>query len=111
MSPADVAVDPGRCLIDLSEPGPARHQIAQGMALLPAARDQTRAVFLTYKAERLLHQGEIDQGAATARQALHLAQQISASRCVSQIHNLAPGFQKHPAVEGIGPFLNAVQSA
>ncbi|MGW8970577.1 hypothetical protein [Streptomyces platensis] len=85
MSPADLAVDSGRCLIDLGETGPALHQISQGVALLPSARDKTRAVFLTYEAESLLRQGEIDHSAAIAGEALVLAQQIGASRCVHQI--------------------------
>ncbi|GAO11097.1 hypothetical protein NCG97_07365 [Streptomyces lydicamycinicus] len=44
MSPADLAVDSGRCLIDLGETGTALHQISQGVALVPTARDKTRAV-------------------------------------------------------------------
>lgn len=105
---------PGRrhrpLLIEPGEPGPARLQIAQGVALLPTARDKTRAVFLTYAAGCLLRQGEIDQGAATAYQALHLAQRTGASRCIGQIRNLAPVFRKHPRVEGVGRFLDSVQS-
>ncbi|WP_328485968.1 hypothetical protein [Streptomyces zaomyceticus] len=111
MSPADLAVDSGRCLIDLGEPGAARHQIAHGVSLLPTARDKTRAVFLTYEAESLLRQGEIDQSAATAHQALDLACGIGASRCITQIRNLAPGFRKHTRVQGVEQFLGALPSA
>ncbi|MFD3563439.1 XRE family transcriptional regulator [Streptomyces sp. NPDC058686] len=111
MSPADISVDSGRCLIDLGEPGPAHQQIAQGVALLPAARDKTRAVFLTYEAESLLRQGEIDHSAATAHQALLLAQRIGASRCVRQIKDLTPNFQPHGAVQGVKHLLDTMRSA
>ncbi|MER6502486.1 XRE family transcriptional regulator [Streptomyces sp. NPDC001455] len=107
---ADLAVDSGRCLIDLGETGPALRQISQGMALLPAARNKTRAVFLAYEAETLLRQGEVDHSAATAQEALILAQQIGASRCVRQITSLSAGFQPHRKVQGVQQFLSALRS-
>ncbi|GLW58743.1 helix-turn-helix domain-containing protein [Kitasatospora phosalacinea] len=110
MSPADLAIDTGRCLIDLGEPGPAHQQITLGTGLLPASRDKTRAVFLTYEAESLAHQGEIDHAAATARQALALAQRIGATRCLRQITTLSAVFQPHRQVHGVDDFLNAVRS-
>ncbi|WP_370072286.1 XRE family transcriptional regulator [Streptacidiphilus sp. MAP5-3] len=111
MGPADLSVDAGRCLIDLDEPGPAHHQITQGVELLPKSRDKTRTVFLAYEAESLLQQREIDQSAATAYESLRLAQQIGASRCIRQVRQLAPAFQKHQGVEGVDRFLDAARSA
>ncbi|WDT53541.1 helix-turn-helix transcriptional regulator [Streptomyces sp. G7(2002)] len=111
MSPADLAVDSGRCLIDLGETGPALHQITQGVALLPTARDKTRAVFLAYEAESLLRQGEIDHSAATAHEALVLAERIGASRCVRQISDLARGYEPHVKVQGVEQFLSVVRAA
>ncbi|WP_241720801.1 helix-turn-helix domain-containing protein [Streptomyces lydicus] len=108
MSPADLAVDSGRCLIDLGETGPALHQITQGVALLPTARDKTRAVFLAYEAESLLRQGEIDHSTATAHEALVLAQRIGASRCLRQISDLARGYEPHLKVQGVQHFLHTV---
>ncbi|SHN31474.1 hypothetical protein SAMN05216268_13421 [Streptomyces yunnanensis] len=108
---ADLAVDSGRCLIDLKEAGPALHQINQGVALLPTSRDKTRAVFLTYEAQSLLQQGEIDHSAATAHQALILAQRVGASRCIRQICGLAPGFAPHQKVQGVQQFLNTVRTS
>ncbi|WP_336049659.1 hypothetical protein [Streptomyces sp. CA2R101] len=111
MSPADLAVDAGRCLIDLGEPGPALHQITQGVALLPTARDKTRAVFLAYEAESLLRQGEIDHSAALVGEALVLAQRIGASRCVRQVSDLALGYEPHLKVQGVAQFLSIVRAA
>ncbi|WP_405798748.1 XRE family transcriptional regulator [Streptomyces sp. NBC_01506] len=110
MSRADLAVDAGRCLIDLGETGPALHQITQGVALLPTSRDKTRAVFLAYEAESLLRQGEIDHSAATAHQALALAQRIGASRCLRQIGDFAPALEPHRKVQGVQQFLSAVRA-
>ncbi|MFB8084952.1 XRE family transcriptional regulator [Streptomyces sp. NPDC055992] len=107
---ADLAVDSGRCLIDLGETGPALQQINQGVALLPAARDKTRAVFLTYRAETLLQQGDIDHSAATAHQALQLAQQMGASRCVRQIAALTPRYQLHQSVHDVQQLLATLQT-
>jgi hypothetical protein len=111
MGPADLAVDTGRCLIGLGEPGPAHHQITQGVALLPTARDKTRTVFLTYEAESLLHLGKTDHSAATAHQALALTQRIEVSRCIRQIADLAPGLQPHQHVQDVDRFLEAIRSA
>ncbi|MET9658133.1 XRE family transcriptional regulator [Streptomyces sp. NPDC006510] len=108
---ADLAVDSGRCLIDLGETGPALHQITQGMALLPTARDKTRAVFLTYQAESLLQQGEIDQSAATAHAALLLAQRIGASRCTRQITTLMPQYEPHQKMQDVQQLLYAFRAA
>ncbi|MGA5819904.1 XRE family transcriptional regulator [Kitasatospora sp. NPDC094028] len=111
MGAADLAVDTGRCLIDLGEPRPAHQQIAQGVSLLPGSRDKTRAVFLTYEAESLIRQGEIDNAAATARQALVLAQHIGATRCIRQITSLSGTLEPYSRTPGVGEFLEAVQAA
>ncbi|NEB42401.1 helix-turn-helix transcriptional regulator [Streptomyces sp. SID14515] len=110
-STADIAVDSGRCLIDLGETGPALAQITQGVADLPGARDKTRSVFLAYEAEALLRQGEIDHSAASAHEALVLAKKIGASRCIRQISDFAPGFEAHRQVQGVQQLLNAVRAA
>ncbi|MFJ4676934.1 hypothetical protein [Kitasatospora sp. NPDC088783] len=110
MSHADLAIDTGRCLIDLGEPGPAHRQITQGIDLLPASRDKTRAVFLTYEAESLARQGEIDHAAATAQQALALARRIGATRCLRQITTLSSAFRLHCRVPGVADFLETVTS-
>lgn len=111
MSAADLAVDSGRCLIDLGEPGPAHREMATGVSLLPTSRDKTRAVFLSYEAESLLQQGEIDRGAATAYHSLVLAQRTGAARCIRQVGQLAPRLESHRGVEGVERFLQAVKAA
>ncbi|MGQ4390122.1 XRE family transcriptional regulator [Streptomyces sp. SAS_270] len=111
MSPADLAVDSGRCLIDLGETRPALNQITQGVALLPISRNKSRVVFLAYEAESLLDQSEIDHSASTAHEALTLAQQIGASRCVRQISDLAPRFTPHRQVPGVEQLLHSVRTA
>ncbi|MEU1798274.1 helix-turn-helix transcriptional regulator [Streptomyces californicus] len=110
-SASDIAVDSGRCLIELGETGPALAQITAGVAGLPDARAKTRSVFLTYEAEALLRRGEVDHSAATAHEALVLAQNIGASRCVRQIGDLAPRFTAHQKVQGVEKLLSAVRAA
>ncbi|MFI5705181.1 helix-turn-helix transcriptional regulator [Streptomyces xanthochromogenes] len=111
MSPADLAVDSGRCLIELGETRPALHQITQGVSLLPDARAKTRAVFLTYQAETLLGQGEIDHSAATAHEALLLAQRMGASRCTRQIGALTPQYQLHGHHPDVQQLLFTLEAA
>ncbi len=110
-STADIAVDSGRCLIELGDTGPALAQISQGVDDLPEARDKTRSVFLAYEAEALLRQGEIDHSAASAHEALILARKIGASRCIRQIGDFAPGFEAHQKVAGVQQLLEAVRAA
>ncbi|MGW0670709.1 XRE family transcriptional regulator [Streptomyces sp. NPDC002746] len=108
MSPADLAVDTGRCLIELGEPGLAHTQIREGTALLPTARAKTKSVFLAYEAESLLAQGDIAQAAQLARQSFGLAQQIGASRCVQQIRDLSAGFTPYASEQGVGRLLHDI---
>ncbi|MET9553263.1 XRE family transcriptional regulator [Streptomyces sp. NPDC006645] len=101
MSPADLAVDTGRCLIDLGRPRRAHDQITQGVSLLPRSRDKTKAVFLAYEAESLLAGGEVQQAAELARQSLALATQIGASRCVQQIREMSGKFSAYGSEHGV----------
>ncbi|MFC9328608.1 helix-turn-helix transcriptional regulator [Kitasatospora sp. NPDC057015] len=54
MSTADLAVDSGQCLLDLGHTRAALARIDEGITLLPATRDKTRGIFLTYEARSLL---------------------------------------------------------
>lgn len=101
MSPADLSVDTGRCLIDLGLPSRAHDQITQGVSLLPRSRDKTKAVFLAYEAESLLAGGEVQQAAELARRSLVLAEQIGASRCVQQIRDLSGRFSAYGSEHGV----------
>lgn len=111
MSPADLAVDTGRCLIDLGRPRRAHDQITQGVSLLPGARDKTKAVFLGYEAESLLARGEVQQAAELARRSLTLATQIGASRCVQQIRDLSGRFSAYGSEQGVELLLHDVAMA
>lgn len=111
MSHADLAVDTGRCLIDLRQPQHAHDQISQGLALLPQARDKTKAVFLAYEAESLLAQGDVAQAAELARDSLSLAQQIGASRCVQQIRDLSTTFDPLSSDHSVERLLHDVALA
>ncbi|MEV3951256.1 XRE family transcriptional regulator [Streptomyces halstedii] len=111
MSFADVAVDTGRCLIELGEPALAHAQIRQGIALLPTARAKTKSVFLAYEAESLLAQGDIAQAAQLAHQSFGLAQQIGASRCVQQIRDLSTGFTPWASEQGVDRLLHDITPA
>ncbi|MFJ1756927.1 XRE family transcriptional regulator [Kitasatospora sp. NPDC088134] len=106
MGPADLAVDSGRCLLDLGHPAAARTRIAEGVALLPPARDKTRAVFLTYQARALLRTGEVEQALAATAGALDLSARIGAPRCVSLVRDLAPALARHRRVDGVPEFLD-----
>ncbi|MFD4260867.1 helix-turn-helix transcriptional regulator [Streptomyces sp. NPDC058534] len=111
MSPADLSVDSGQCLLDLGEPERAHKLIGEGTALLPGARDKTRAVFLSYEAGSFLRAGDIDQAAATAAESLALAKQIGAPRCVALVRDLAPEFKKHGGVECVDDLLERVRAS
>ncbi|MFD8847671.1 XRE family transcriptional regulator [Streptomyces sp. NPDC059604] len=111
MSPADLLVDSGQCLLDLGEPERARGLIEEGTALLPGARDKTRAVFLSYEAGSLLRAGEADQAATTAMQSLTLATKIGAPRCVALVRDLAPGFKKYAGAEGVNDLLEHIRAS
>ncbi|MFE5592929.1 XRE family transcriptional regulator [Streptomyces sp. NPDC056549] len=111
MSPADLLVDSGRCLLDLGQPERAHGLIEEGMALLPGTRDKTRAVFLTYEAGSFLETGEVDRAAAAATQSLTLAKRIGAPRCVTLVRELAPAFEKYGTLNGVEDLLQRVRTS
>ncbi|MFJ3229044.1 XRE family transcriptional regulator [Streptomyces sp. NPDC086783] len=108
MSPADIAVDSGRCLLDLGDTTQAHNLIAEGQALLPASRDKTRGIFLAYRAQGHLSRHEPEAAAADALEAFHLAERIGAPRCLQLVRDLAPAFAPYQTAEGVPELLRAV---
>ncbi|RLV09056.1 hypothetical protein CTZ27_06850 [Streptomyces griseocarneus] len=110
MSHSDLAVDAGRCLLDLGHTRQAHALIQEGTGVLPLAREKTRAVFLAYEAENYLRGGEIDQAAHAAHTAFTMADSIGAPRCTALIRGLAPGFRKHREAPGVERLLDAIRA-
>ncbi|WP_406359558.1 XRE family transcriptional regulator [Streptomyces sp. NBC_00715] len=106
VSEADLAVDSGQALLDLGDTGRAHQLITEGEQLLPAARDKTRGVFLTYQAASHLDQKEPEPAAAAATQALLLARRIGAPRCTSLVEALLPRFQPYRHTPGVPELLH-----
>ncbi|MFI9720428.1 multiprotein-bridging factor 1 family protein [Streptomyces sp. NPDC052396] len=105
MSDSDLAVDSGRCQIDLGYPRKGHQLVQEGTRLLPHARMKTRSVFLAYEADAFLRSGDVEQAAAAASQALTVAHRIGAPRCVALVHDLVPAFSAHPSAEGVPELL------
>lgn len=103
-------MDSGQCLLDLSQAERAHQLIGEGMALLPGARDKTRAVFLTYEAGSFLKAGEADHAAAAAKESLTLANRIGAPRCVALVRDLLPGFKKYAGAEGVSELVHLARA-
>ncbi|MET9182397.1 helix-turn-helix transcriptional regulator [Kitasatospora aureofaciens] len=110
MSPADLAVDSGQCLLDLGRTGEAHARIAEGMALLPHARDKTRGIFLTYQAKGYLQTNDVEQALAVTNESLDLATRIGAPRCVALIRELTPAFNTYRKVDGVPEFLERLKA-
>lgn len=88
MSSADLAVDAGRCWLDLGRYGEARDAIGQGLSELDKqrpSRPRTRAIFLTHQAEVELAHHDLPAAASYATQALDTALETQASRCVDLV--------------------------
>ncbi|MEU0858777.1 hypothetical protein ABZ352_25620 [Streptomyces griseofuscus] len=110
MSPADLAVDSGQCLLGLGRTAEARARTAEGIALLSRARDKTRGIFLTYQARGCLEVDDIEQALAVTGESLDLASRIGAPRCVALVHELAPAFEPYRRVEGVSEFLERLRA-
>ncbi|WP_232792509.1 helix-turn-helix transcriptional regulator [Actinacidiphila yeochonensis] len=111
MSPADLAVDSGQCLLDLGRTEEAHVRIIEGMALLPQARDKTRGIFLTYQAKGHLRSNDIEQALALTGESLDLATRIGAPRCVTLVRDLAPAFTAYRQVDGVAEFLERLRAS
>ncbi|MET8542955.1 helix-turn-helix transcriptional regulator [Kitasatospora sp. NPDC004799] len=110
MGPADLAVDSGRCLLDLGRTDDAHALIAEGTALLPRARDKTRGIFLTYRARSHLQARDIEQAVAVTTESLDLATRIGAPRCVTLVRELAPAFKPYRRVDGVPELLDRLRT-
>ncbi|MEU6350169.1 XRE family transcriptional regulator [Streptomyces sp. NPDC047072] len=111
MSPADLAVDSGRCLAELGNTKQAHRLITEGIAVLPPARNKTRAVFLTYEAENYLRAGDPEQAAAAAATSLSLAHRINAPRCIAMVRDLEPQFAPHARTANVSDLLDTLRAA
>ncbi|MET8627532.1 helix-turn-helix transcriptional regulator [Kitasatospora sp. NPDC004669] len=111
MSPADLAVDSGQCLLDLGRTDEAHARIAEGMTLLPRARDKTRGIFLTYQAKGYLQANDVEQALAVTSESLDLATRIGAPRCVALVRELAPAFKPYRQVDGVPEFLERLKAS
>ncbi|MEU9110083.1 hypothetical protein AB0D54_38325 [Streptomyces xanthophaeus] len=109
MPEADLAVNSGQALLDLGDTSRAHQLIAEGQALLPAARDKTRGIFLAYQAASHLGRKEPEM-AAHAQEALQLSRRIGAPRCERLVQELLPAFQPYQAATGV-PGLLALAAA
>jgi transcriptional regulator with XRE-family HTH domain len=110
MGPADLAVDSGQCLLDLGRSDEAHARMAEGMALLPRARDKTRGIFLTYQAKGYLQSNDVEQALAVATESLDLATRIGAPRCVALVKDLAPAFRPYRCVDGVPEFFERLKA-
>ncbi|MEV6804621.1 XRE family transcriptional regulator [Streptomyces sp. NPDC051132] len=108
LSSADLAVDSGRCLLDLGDTTRAQTLIAEGQALLPPSRNKTRGIFLAYRAQGHLERREPEAAAAAALEALSLAERIGAPRCVQLVRELGPAFALYQHAEGVPALLEAI---
>ncbi|MEV5510044.1 helix-turn-helix transcriptional regulator [Streptomyces orinoci] len=111
MSPADLAVDSGQCLLDLGRTDEARARITEGMTLLPRARDKTRGIFLTYQAKGYLKSNDVEQALDVTGESLDLATRIGAPRCVALVRELAPAFKPYRRVDGVAEFMERLRSS
>ncbi|AXG82360.1 XRE family transcriptional regulator [Streptomyces paludis] len=110
MSPADLAVDSGQCMLDLGQTDLALARITEGMSLLPRARDKTRGIFLTYEARNLLKARQVEQALAVTNESPDLAARIGAERCVSLVRDLAPAFKPYQRVDGVPELLERLRA-
>ncbi|MFG2845832.1 helix-turn-helix transcriptional regulator [Kitasatospora sp. NPDC048296] len=111
MSPADLAVDSGQCLLDLGRTDEAHARIVEGMALLPRARDKTRGIFLTYQAKGHLQSNDVEQALTVINESLDLASRLGAPRCVTLVRELSPAFKPYRQVDGVPEFLERLQAS
>ena len=95
MSPADLAVDTGRCWLDLGHPDRADQTLGEGLSMLDPSRARTRSVVLAYRAESALHRHDIPAAAATAREALDTALATNATRCIDLAHATVDRLRAH----------------
>ncbi|MEU5425115.1 helix-turn-helix transcriptional regulator [Streptomyces olivoreticuli] len=111
MSPSDLAMDSGRCLLDLGDIRKAHQLIEEGTGLLPRARMKTQAIFLVYEADSFLRSGDVDEAASAASTALTMVSGMGAPRCVALVRDLVPAFKKHTTVEGVPELLELVRAS
>jgi transcriptional regulator with XRE-family HTH domain len=111
MSPADLAVDEGGCLLELGHPQAANARIAEGVHLLPSARDKTRAVFLTYQARGLIARRDPEAAVALLTESHRIASRIGASRCLAQVRAVGAQLDAYASARGVAELRELVEPA
>ncbi|MFJ1758587.1 helix-turn-helix transcriptional regulator [Kitasatospora sp. NPDC088134] len=111
MSPADLAVDSGQCLLDLGRSDEAHVRITEGMGLLPPTRGKTRGIFLAYAARSLLESEQVEQALAATNESLDLATRFGADRCIALVRDLVPTFQQYRKVDGVTEFMERLKTS
>ncbi|WP_329321610.1 XRE family transcriptional regulator [Streptomyces sp. NBC_01262] len=110
MSQADLAVDAGRCWIDLHQPHRAATTLETGLRLLDPARTRSRAVFQTYQAEGALHAHDLGAATLHAHHALDTALATGAARCAGLVQGLVSRLEPHAAQPGVRNFLDQART-
>ncbi|MBQ0828578.1 helix-turn-helix transcriptional regulator [Streptomyces tagetis] len=110
MSEADLAVDSGRCMLDLGRTDEAHARIGEGMSLLPRSRDKTRGIFMTYEAHSLLQARDVEQALTVTNRSLDLATRIGAERCVALVRELVPAFKPYRGVDGVTDLMDRLRA-
>ncbi|WP_120314027.1 hypothetical protein [Streptomyces sp. 2112.3] len=107
MSQADLAVDAGRCWLDLNEPRRATAALNEGLGLLAPERERTRAIMLTYRAHTALASRDIDAAVADTRTALETALGTGTSRCLDLVRDtLQKSLEPHQGEVRVPPTLS-----
>ncbi|MFF7097322.1 hypothetical protein ACFY9A_33740 [Streptomyces rubradiris] len=82
----------------------------EGIALLPATRSKTRAVFLAYQAETYLRDGEVVIAAATATRSLDMVNRVDAPQCVTMVRGLEPALSPYVRTAGVVELLGRLRA-
>ncbi|MEY9873310.1 transcriptional regulator with XRE-family HTH domain [Streptacidiphilus sp. MAP12-33] len=101
MSQADLSADAGRCWLDLGDQRRATDAIESGLTQLDPTRGRTRTVFLTYQSECDLRNKDVGAAADHARQALDMAINTKATRCLDLATTLINRFDKRPEAPAV----------
>jgi transcriptional regulator with XRE-family HTH domain len=114
MSPADVAIDSGRCWLALGRTRTAQESLSQAVTLLPASRERTRSLALAYRAETALAQHDLAAAAADARTALDTALATDAGRCITLVRTAVDHItthRTHPAATALRDYAQTTLHA
>jgi hypothetical protein len=108
MTPAQIMVEAGWCLLRLGQPGRATALLDDGIAMFDESFARDRQIYLVHLANALARPGQqrdVEAAADRGLAAVRLAESVTSTHGIDCLRDLYTRMQPHASVPAVGDFL------